>query len=65
MLETVRGAVRRLFKISNCAFQCSYYYDYDDDDDDDDDDYYYRCTFSGQIPFLSHELQECPRRPAV
>ena len=29
MLETVRGAVRRLQKISNCAFEC------DDDDDDD------------------------------
>ena len=34
MLETVRGAVRRLSKISNSAFECDY-------DDDDDDDYYY------------------------
>ena len=33
VLETVDGAVRRLEKISNCAFQC-----HDDDDDDDDDD---------------------------
>ena len=28
MLETVRGAVRRLSKISNCAFECDYYYHY-------------------------------------
>ena len=34
MLETFRGAVRRLSKITNCAFECD-----DDDDDDDDDDY--------------------------
>ena len=33
VLETVRAAVRRLSKISNCAFLC----DYDDDDDDDDE----------------------------
>ena len=28
MLETVRGAVRRLYekKSSNCAFQCDYYF---------------------------------------
>ena len=32
-METVGGAVRRLSKISICAFQ----YSYDDDDDDDDD----------------------------
>ena len=28
VLETVRGAVRRLQKISNCAFECDYYYYY-------------------------------------
>ena len=28
MLETVRGAVRRLSKISNSAFECDYYYYY-------------------------------------
>ena len=28
VLETVRGAVRRLSKISNCAFECNYYYYY-------------------------------------
>ena len=48
----VRGAVRRLSNISNCAFEC----DYDDDDaaaaaaaaaaDDDDDDDVYFCTDS-------------------
>ena len=26
MLETVSGTVRRLSKISNCAFECDYYY---------------------------------------
>ena len=26
MLETVNGVVRRLSKISNCAFECDYYY---------------------------------------
>ena len=26
MLEAVHGAVRRLYKISNCTFQCYYYY---------------------------------------
>ena len=30
VLETVRGAVRRLSKISNCAFQGDYYYYYFD-----------------------------------
>ena len=39
MLETVRGAVRRLYRISNCAFQCDDVDDDDDDDDDDNDDY--------------------------
>ena len=28
MLETVRGAVRRLLKILNSAFECDYYYYY-------------------------------------
>ena len=28
MLEAVRGAVRRLYKISNCTFECDYYYYY-------------------------------------
>ena len=28
MLETVRGAVRRLLKILHCALQCDYYYYY-------------------------------------
>ena len=37
VLETVRRAVRRLSKISNCAFEYDYYYYYHDDDDDDDD----------------------------
>ena len=36
MLETVRGAVRRLQNISDSAFECG--------DDDDDDDYYYYIT---------------------
>ena len=26
VLETVRGAVRRLYKISTCAFECDYYF---------------------------------------
>ena len=26
VLETFRGTVRRLYKISNCAFECNYYY---------------------------------------
>ena len=29
VLETVRGAVRRLYKISNCTFEYDYYYFYD------------------------------------
>ena len=28
MLETARSTVRRLWKISNCAFQCDHYYSY-------------------------------------
>ena len=28
VLETVHSAVRRLYKISNCTFQCDYYYFY-------------------------------------
>ena len=28
MLETVHGAVRRLYKISNSTFECDYYYYY-------------------------------------
>ena len=51
---TVRGAVRRLSKISNCAFECDYYDDDNDDDDDDDDDHYnyYNLNIRTPLPTL-------------
>ena len=54
MLETVRGAVRRLQKISNGAFECDDDDDDDDDnDDDDDDDYHYTGAMCGVMVSMS------------
>ena len=54
MLETVRNAVRRLSKISNCAFE----FDVDGGDDDDDLTPFVNCH---GVLVMVHPLGQCDR----
>ena len=57
MLETVRGAARRLYKFLNCAFECNYYYYYYN--------YYYYYYYLHRLKISHSDECSCNTGPQV